>query len=108
EVCEAANVAAIGAGATLAEARRPARFEVNGRRVVFLAYGAASGNAATHQRPGIAPLETDLVLEDLREWRSRCDVLVISAHWGSMYVDYPPPRVVDLARTLAEYGADLV
>jgi hypothetical protein len=29
-------------------------------------------------------------------------------HWGSMYVDYPPPRVLELAEVLERGGADLV
>jgi hypothetical protein len=32
----------------------------------------------------------------------------LSAFRGSMYVDYPPPRVVELGRAIAEAGADLV
>ena len=39
--------------------------------------------------------------EDLKRWRSEADVLVVSAHWGSMYVDYPPPRVIELARVMS-------
>jgi Bacterial capsule synthesis protein PGA_cap len=48
------------------------------------------------------------VAEDLARWRPRADVLVVSAHWGSMYVDYPPPRVTELARAFEAGGADVV
>ncbi|HYM80505.1 MAG TPA: CapA family protein, partial [Candidatus Limnocylindria bacterium] len=59
-------------------------------------------------RPGIAPLELAILREDLARWRPEVEVLVVSVHWGSMYVDYPPPRVLELAETLAAGGVDLV
>ena len=106
--CEAAGLIAIGAGATLAEACLPARFQIGGRRVVMLAYAAPSEHAARADRPGVAPLEADRVRADLARWRSEADVLVVSAHWGSMYVDYPPPRVLELAELMAEAGVDVI
>ncbi|HTR97856.1 MAG TPA: CapA family protein, partial [Candidatus Acidoferrales bacterium] len=41
-------------------------------------------------------------------WRGEADWLVVSTHWGSMYVDYPHPRVLATARALADAGADVV
>lgn len=106
--CRAAGLATIGAGATLAEARQPARFEIAGRRTVWLAYGSSMRDAATAERAGIAPLDPALVREDLQRWRAEADVLVVSAHWGSMYVDYPPPRVLRDAEAMLAAGADVV
>jgi len=107
--CEAAGLLAVGAGADLAAARTPARFEVRGQRVVVLAYSqSAAGDVAGASRPGVAPLEASVLREDLARWRPEADWLVVSAHWGSMYVDYPHPRVAPIARALAEGGADLV
>jgi poly-gamma-glutamate synthesis protein (capsule biosynthesis protein) len=106
--CAAAGIATVGAGASLAEARRPACFEVKGVRVVVLAYATPSEQQARADRAGVAPLEDGLLREDLTRWRSRADVLVVSVHWGSMYVDYPPPRVVETAELLAGLGADLI
>lgn len=108
ETCRAAGLATAGAGADLAAAREPAVLEARGARVVLLAYAAAARDAAGPSSPGVAPLEPGLLAEDLARWRPRADVLVVSAHWGSMYVDYPPPRVRELARVLAEGGADVV
>jgi hypothetical protein len=107
EACLAAGLLPIGAGANLDEARAPARIEREGVRVVALAYGTAGRDRAASGTPGIAPLDLDVVREDLLRWRREADLLMVSAHWGSMYVDYPPPRVLELARLLAE-SADLV
>lgn len=108
ESCRCAGLGTVGAGATLAEARRPWIREVRGRRLVLLAYGAAAGDAAGPENPGIAPLDAALVAEDLDRWRREADLLVVSAHWGSMYVDYPPPRVLEWAGVLERAGVDLV
>jgi len=106
--CRAAGLTPIGAGRDLAEARTPARMTVRGQRMVWLAYGATSNDAAGPGRPGIAPLDPALVAEDCARWRAEADVLVVSAHWGSMYVDFPPPRVTELAGAILAAGADVV
>jgi poly-gamma-glutamate synthesis protein (capsule biosynthesis protein) len=108
ETSAAAGLKTIGAGANLEEARRPLLCEVRGRKVAWLAYGQIAEGAAERNRPGVSPLRSELVEEDLRRWRSQADLLVVSAHWGSMYVDYPPPRVTAMARLMADGGADLV
>ena len=108
EVCRAAGLACVGAGTDLESACTPARFERRGARVVLLAFAAGPGDAAAPGRPGVAPLEPGRVAADVARWRAEADLLVVSAHWGSMYVDYPPPRVLQLAATIADAGADLV
>jgi poly-gamma-glutamate synthesis protein (capsule biosynthesis protein) len=108
EACAQSGLLAVGAGRTLAEARRPVRLEAGGRRVVILAYAQATDDAAGEGTPGVAPLDEAMILEDVARWRSEADLLIVSAHWGSMYVEYPPPRVTALARRIAEAGVDLV
>jgi poly-gamma-glutamate synthesis protein (capsule biosynthesis protein) len=106
--CRAAGLSTVGAGPDLEAARAPARFVLHGRRVLLLACATATDDAAGPGRPGIAPLEIAALAADLRRWRGEADLLVVSAHWGSMYVDYPPPRAVEAARALVEAGADVV
>jgi poly-gamma-glutamate synthesis protein (capsule biosynthesis protein) len=86
----------------------PARLEIDGRRVTLLAYAAAGEDAAGPGTPGVAPLDEVLIAEDVWRWRPESDVLLVSVHWGSMYVDYPPPRVLDLAEKLAALPLDAV
>lgn len=106
--CESVGLACAGAGPHLEAARRPAEVVVGSRRVALLAYAAPSKESARAGTPGPAPLEAAIVREDLERWRPRADVLIVSVHWGSMYVDYPPPRVLELAETLERGGADVV
>ena len=108
EVCRAAGLAVVGAGADLAASRAPALFTVRGTRVALLAYSQTSTDAATSQSPGIAPLDPLMVTEDVARARSQADVVIVSAHWGSMYVDYPPPRVLEQAKAILAADPDVV
>lgn len=108
EACRGAGLITVGAGANLEAARMPARLEVRGHRVVVLAYAATHGDAAGADHPGVAPLDADVIREDMARWRPEADVLIVSTHWGTMYVDYPPPRVIALAGAIEQQGADLV
>lgn len=101
DACRAAGLLPIGAGADLDEASAPARLEVRGVRVVALAFAEAGRDAAAAGRPGVAPLDPDSVRAALERHRAEADLLVVSVHWGSMYVDVPPPRVLALADTLS-------
>jgi hypothetical protein len=104
EVCAAAGVAAIGAGSNVQEARRPARLEIAGRRIAIAAYTASGETHAGPASPGTAPLGPEVLREDLEPLRATCDVLIVSVHWGSMYVDHPPERVLELARLIAPWS----
>jgi len=108
EACAAAGIVTVGAGADLAAAVAPARLTIAGRSVVILAAGAGADDTAGPGRPGIAPLDPARLAADVARERPHADVLVASVHWGSMYVDEPPARVLDLARVMEEGGVDLV
>lgn len=105
--CAREGIQTVGAGLSREEAERALEFDVAGRRVALLARaeGRDSGRATGAQ---VAALEAGSLRESIAHWRARCDLLLLSAHWGSMYVDYPPPRVMELARVCAEGGVDLV
>jgi poly-gamma-glutamate synthesis protein (capsule biosynthesis protein) len=108
EACRRAQLLTAGAGSDLTAAREPARLTVAGQRVVLLAYAATHGDAAGPGTPGVAPLDAALVREDVSRWRPSADLLIVSTHWGSMYVDYPAPRVLELADAIEAAGADLI
>jgi len=108
ETCRNAGLEVVGAGATLEAARRPARFVAAGRRVAVLGYFSGKDGAASATGWGFAPLERGAVTEDVAAARAAADIVVVSVHWGSMYVDFPPPRVMEWAETFESLGVDLV
>ena len=108
DACRAAGLLAVGAGRDLAQACEPALLEVRGRRLAVLAFAQAAEDAATANAAGVAPLAAATVASAVRRARESADLVVVSAHWGSMYVDYPPPRVLELAHAIAQAGADVI
>ncbi|MDB5670269.1 MAG: CapA family protein [Alphaproteobacteria bacterium] len=113
---EAAGIAVVGAGADIAEARRPACFVLDdGTRVAMLAYSSILPMAywADERRPGCAPMRAHTVYEqiehdqpgtparihtyphrddlaaleaDIRAAKTGSDVVLVSHHWGIHFV----------------------
>ncbi|MGH7856212.1 MAG: CapA family protein [Candidatus Binatia bacterium] len=102
------GICTVGAGANLAESRRPVVLERHGIRVGFLAYCVPFAGSAGPDRPGAAPLEIAHVREDVAALRPRVDAVVVSVHFGMMYLEHPTPEDVDLAHAIVDAGADLV
>ena len=132
------GIATCGAGADLADSRRPAILERDGTRVAFL--GCSSilfpGYEATDDRPGCVPLrittayeqveleqpgspprirttaspgDLDHLLEDVAAARERADVVIVAPHWC---LHFTPVVVAEyesaVARAVIDAGADLV
>ncbi len=113
---EAAGLQVAGAGANIAEARRPALFTLgDGTRVAILAYSSIlpQGYWADERRPGCAPMRAHTLYEqiehdqpgtparvhsfphredlaameaDIRAAREAADVVIVSQHWGIHFV----------------------
>jgi poly-gamma-glutamate synthesis protein (capsule biosynthesis protein) len=113
---EAAGLRVVGAGATIAEARKPAISVLpDGTRVAFLAYSSILPQAywADERRPGCAPMRAFTFYEqiehdqpgtparihtyphrddlaamevDIRAAKERADIVFVSHHWGVHFV----------------------
>ncbi|MFP5247467.1 MAG: CapA family protein [Thermoanaerobaculia bacterium] len=104
------GIQSVGAGATLAEARTPALFRVNGVTVAFLAYSLLGPHWiwATQDECGVAPMNPMIVGQDLQRARRQADIVIVSAHWGSEGRPVPYPRLVELAHDCIDSGADAI
>ncbi|MGD9044779.1 MAG: CapA family protein [Desulfobacterales bacterium] len=138
DAIKANGMESIGAGANIAEARRPAILERNATRIAFLAYNSILpfGYWAETDRPGCAPLrawtfyepvepdqpgsrcrihtfphKNDLqaMAADIESARSAADIVILSIHWGIHFV---PAQLADYQREIArkaiDCGADLI
>lgn len=110
------NIAGVGAGGNIEEARRPVIIEVNGITMGFVAYTEMwfvharepISWQATEEEPGVVPARLDYVWEDITALRSKVDIIVASFHWGKEYEGEPTAEQKALARTAVDAGADLV
>jgi len=102
----------VGAGESLELAREPAILRFPDRTIGILAYSDVQYHvgsvAATERSPGVAPLDPNLVCEDLRLLAPRVDDIWLALHWGKEYLRYPEPEQRELARLFARAGASLV
>ena len=103
------GIATVGAGANLAEARKPLVIEVNTVKIVLFAISEAEDmRGATDASPGVRPWEVEELAQDIRRAKDSCDAVIVSAHCGLEYQPYPSSYVFDAFRRWAESGADLI
>jgi len=110
ELLQAKGITPVGAGSTLAEARQGAVVTVRGLRIGFIAYSHFPYTTFVHdpKRESILLLDEETLRETLPALARRCDVLVVSFHWGkegSREVSEPERHLAHLA---VELGTDLV
>jgi len=105
-----AGMAAVGAGKNRADALKLQIVKKNGLRVGFLAYTdlPTDGVVRLADRPTIAGLNPDELPVHIKSARKRCDVLVVSFHWGVEYMKRPTERQQHIAHVCIDNGADLV
>jgi poly-gamma-glutamate capsule biosynthesis protein CapA/YwtB (metallophosphatase superfamily) len=108
---EEAGIAHAGAGMDLAEAREPMIFDLGQTKIGVLSYqGVPSYDWAwaTETTAGTAPIDKEVMKEDVERLRDEVDLVVVMPHWGIEYLATPEPWQVNWAHAAVEAGADLV
>lgn len=103
----AAGIPTTGLGLDKAAAEAPVVLERNGLRVVFL----AATDRVNHPAPpgsAVAWLDIGRLEAQVRSWRPRADVVVVSVHWGKSYSLDVLPVQRRIAGRLVAAGADVV
>jgi poly-gamma-glutamate synthesis protein (capsule biosynthesis protein) len=104
------GIRTVGAGANDLEAHYPVLVMLHGVRLAFLAYVNVPPKEATAgtDRAGVAWLDRDRTLADIRFARELADVVIVSVHWGVEYMRRPQRSQVEMAHQMIGAGADLV
>lgn len=107
---QAHGIAHCGIGETLAEARQPALLHVAGTTIALLGYDgiSAAWYGAGTDWPGTAPLDPELVTEDVSAASRLADVVIPFFHWGIEYTMVPTDEQRRIARAAIDAGATLV
>jgi hypothetical protein len=106
-----AGISHAGAGEDLDTSREPMIFDVGGMKVGVLSYQGVPSYEwawATDTSPGTAPLQEDVMREDIQKLRPEVDFLIVMPHWGIEYTTPPEPEQVELAHAVVDAGADLI
>jgi poly-gamma-glutamate capsule biosynthesis protein CapA/YwtB (metallophosphatase superfamily) len=110
----AAGIAAVGAGADLHQARRPAALAAGGLRVAVVGVTDHPPDfAAVPGRPGVAFADLagqtpDWLLAAVRAARAAADAVLVTPHWGPNMTAAPVRHVRRAATALVDAGATLV
>jgi poly-gamma-glutamate synthesis protein (capsule biosynthesis protein) len=106
------GIASVGAGCDISSAREAVVIQRNGLDIGFLAYASThpwvGALPASATNAGVAPLESEMIEQDVKELAERVDCVVVSLHWGKEYLHFPPPSHLDLARDIVDWGARII
>ena len=110
DALKANRIAHAGAGANLAEARRPAVFHVGSSTVALLAYSVTlpENFYAGKESPGTAFAHESQVRADIERARRFADIVIVSFHWGQEGTTVLRDYQVRLAHAAVDAGAAAV
>lgn len=101
----------VGTGRNLEESRKMIVVSVNNFLLGFIAYSSKTNNGrnyASDVSPGVAPLEEEYIVEDIKKYKKDVDYLIVSLHWGIEHSPDPTPDQISLAHTIIDAGAKIV
>ena len=89
---------------------KPVVFSLEGVRIGFAAYADPATHPGTEAFNDLYFNTFDItrVLYDLNAVRDKVDICIISLHWGKDYSFYPEEWQVNVARQLADAGANII
>ncbi|HVP37418.1 MAG TPA: CapA family protein [Terriglobales bacterium] len=109
EILKKNKIQTIGAGKNLAEARRPAIFDLGDLRIAFLGYDLSPGAfPAGQDHPGVAKGMHTWIIQDIEKLKESADLVIVSFHWGIEYRDFPTEYQKSLAHMAIDCGADII
>jgi poly-gamma-glutamate synthesis protein (capsule biosynthesis protein) len=99
-----------GAGQNTIDASSPTIIEKNGTRFGFLGFSDVGPNwmQAKDDVPGILLASDPNLGNIIANAKTKCDVLIISFHWGVEYKTVHNARQEELAHTAIDNGADMI
>jgi hypothetical protein len=111
DVVRSQGIKSVGAGRDLAEARKPAIFVVNGRRIAFLGISAIIPAPKWKAAPGHAGVAYDddaQITAQVRAAKAQADIVIPYFHWGIEYTYSPSAAQRRAARAAIRAGATMV
>ncbi|MCC7374089.1 MAG: CapA family protein [Verrucomicrobiales bacterium] len=107
KTCADAGITAVGAGESVAEARKIHVRKLGGVRVGLLAVAEHEFSIASRKRPGANPIDLADFVRNVTEHRAEFDYLIVLVH-GAAEFHAPTPRIQDTCRFMVEMGANAV
>ena len=107
-----AGIRYVGAGENYERAKRLEIIESGGKKVGILAASRviplADWNAGAERSGMFTAYDPAALLQEIREGKEKCDVLVVYVHWGEERAEFPEEYQVTMAHQYIDAGADAV
>jgi poly-gamma-glutamate synthesis protein (capsule biosynthesis protein) len=108
-----AGIDYVGAGFNEGEAYSSVVKEINGMRIAFLAYTNLGPETwkASEKNSGIAWIsekDFEKIREDIKNAKSKSDILIVSLHSGEEYSSSPTQFQIEFSKMAIDAGADIV
>ena len=101
------GIKSVGANLDLESAGEPFFQDIDGTRLIVLAFAEREFSYATPTRPGACPLDVNLVVRKLLAIPKDCFTIVL-LHGGNEQFPFPNPWLQDTCHLIAELGARLI
>lgn len=107
-----AGISYTGAGMNLEDARSGKLITVRGLKFIYLSYTQFCihkyFSIASSEYPGVLPMDTELMIDDIKKARENADFVFVCLHWG--YENQPSVHMkqVEIAHLLIDAGADAI
>lgn len=108
EFCAKNNIATVGAGSNLKNARRTYYKEIKGKVFAFINIAENEFCAATDTSYGANPLNLINNHNDITEAKAKSDYIIVIPHGGREHYQLPTPQVRERYRFFIDCGADVV
>lgn len=111
------GIVPVGAGNDIEEARTAYIKDVNGIKLAVLAYNqfynvkwSKNGRTmvALEDRYGTAPLDIDIVKEDIMKAKDAADIIIVMPHWGAEESTVVSEDQIEMAHDMIDAGANAV
>lgn len=110
---DSAGISYIGAGKDLTEAMKPCYFEIDGKKIAFVAASRAEKYPMTPQAADSSPgilrcYDTKLFKQVIKKAREKADFVIAYVHWGTEYSYDLEPVQRETAKKYLDCGADII
>lgn len=108
EAVREAQMAPLGAGPNRATAATPLRLAAQHLEVAVLAFDLTGMGLVAGRGAGVAAWDPETARRLVEEAAGRSDLIIVSIHGGVEYLTESDPRIVEAAKSLVGWGADIV
>lgn len=109
---DGAGIDYVGAGDDLARAKAPVYFNIDGKKIAFVAASRvvfATSWYATQDKLGmVGTYDPSILLQSIRDAKANSDYVVVFVHWGVERNNFPEEYQRSLAAQYIDAGADAV